>query len=181
MKIDAVLSELGNQSRIVSLITKTEPETRKTNENGEPKPFVTLVRIARRRGMIGISYESCVNRQRNREEQPLDDEGNVEYFHAEGLWNGLGEHDGPLTVRHKIKGTRYICFRPMNEDNDSVVIDEDLWLADGSPVEKRDVEPWLKGGGKSRRQQVDKQVFWRTIALENIVEIKTGEIYSVNP
>lgn len=151
--------------RIVTLTTKTLPELLKKNRiTGEPNPFGKITRICRRNGVIGCSYESCVNRQRAREEHE-------DYFTASELWNGKGQHDSPYTVKHVEKGTRYVCFKPKQKPNGELVINADAWLADGTPINEVDIRDWLKSSQPSKRQELEKPVFWRTIGLENILAV----------
>ena len=177
MTIDQILNRLEGGSKIVSLLTRTEPDTKKKDSEGNPRPFQTLVRISRRRGMIGVSYENAVNRQRLREGQPGDQV--VEEFKAEALWKGQGEHDGHFTVRHKGTGQRYLCFKPQQSPAGDVLIDTDMWIADEEIVTFEAISPWLRDGGSSSRQQVDRPVAWRTVKLENILEIQCGEVFQV--
>lgn len=152
----------------VEIVTNTEPKMRKT---GNPY-YGRVRRIARRNGMLGTSYENDVNNQRHRENQPLDDEGQVEPFVAEALWKGKGQHVGPNLARHTETGEEYLVFFPARRDaQGNPIADEDQWLIDGNPVPKETIEPYLVAGN-SEKQQVTRKIPWRTIGLSNVRQIK---------
>jgi len=158
----------------VQIVTSTEPKMRKTNN-----PFYGRVRrIAARSGMLNANYENAVNRQRCREGQPIDENGNVEHFNANTLWCGKGEHVSPSIVRHTGSGEEYLVFYPTRTtDEGKPIANQDLWLLDNEPVDAETLEQ-IKGflceSGGSKRQETDKQISWRTIKLENVAQVTMG-------
>jgi hypothetical protein len=173
--------------KICSLVTWTRPKLlKKRRGTREPCPYPFGVeKVAERFGMIGISYESCVNNQRGREGRPTNRRGQVYYFRATSFWHGLGEHvaGSPFLVRHRVTGALYLKFMPRNLGNQPAIGTE-RWrdVATG-----RDVDPATLTGYLprpylvSKRQQTRKQVFWVTIALANVLEIRCGQTYRIAP
>lgn len=162
---------------ILSVTTLTEPDmVKKHRETGEPNPFLGRVEhLARRPGILGCCYENCVNNQREREASQ-NGETAVEYFEAESLWGGAGERAGRCLVRHKKSGLLYIALKPHNASDGSMALSESVYREPGTlkVYDINDLKPYLKGGGSSSRQEVDREVFWRTIKLENIVQAAVG-------
>ena len=153
----------------VQVVTTTQPKMRKTNN-----PFYGRVRrIAARSGMLNANYENAVNHQRAREDHPEAGE-----FNANALWNGKGEHVSPSIVRHTVNGEEYLVFYPTRTTEDGKPIaNQDLWLLDGNPVDGETLEQiksFLCESGKSKRQETDKQISWRTIKLENVSQVTMG-------
>jgi hypothetical protein len=159
----------------VSIVTVTEPKMRKTDN----PYFGRVARIARRSGMVNANYENSVNRQRCREEQPTDENGQVEHFNANALWQGKGEYIGPSIVRHTVKGEEYLVFYPTHTDESgNPIASEDQWLLDGEPVENAETLAHIKSfcpvSEGSGRQETDKKIPWRVIKLENVTQVKMG-------
>lgn len=166
------MRNLGPTPKIVTLITRTEK--RLVERNGF-RPFFSVFRIARRNGIIGCSYESSVNRRRDKEGQPTDHGGVILYFNALELWNGKGVYDTPYTARHIDTNQRYICFRPaQNGEGEQVIVDE-IWHDENEQeVPFATIAPYLKKDSKNKRQEVDCPVLWRTIAFEHVEAVKYG-------
>jgi len=141
-----LLNERGGCSP-VGMLTRTEPRVRKTN-NPNPK----VVRITRRNGFVGGSYENIANNKRERE-------GGERDFEAESLpW---GEHAGRFFIAHK--GNLYLKFYPLA----SGCKGEERWeTPDGVEVDLTVIQPFLPKArpGKSGTP-------WRTIGLNSIEEI----------
>jgi hypothetical protein len=131
----------------VGLLTKTQPKVRKT---GNPYPEIS--RVTRRNMFLGASYESCVNNKQERQ-------GGERDFEAESLpW---GEHRGRFLIEHK--GKTYLAAYPVA----SGCHGEDKWITpDGVEVDFSVVEPFLPKSNEPKSG-----VAWRTIALENILEV----------
>lgn len=169
--------ETRKGARIITLVTITVPAMRKSDN-----PYFGLVeRVVRRNGMCGAGYESSVNRRREKEGQPADDEGLVMQFTSLPLpW---GEHDGPHFVKHTPKNATepkyYLKFLP----NRNL---QDQWrhALTKQPYEPADVEAiktFLRVSGGSSRQEIANQVDWRTIALDSIEQITIdGELYVID-
>lgn len=173
--VEMLLSHKG--AEFVGLITATEPKMNKTHrETKAANPFLgrKVVRTAVRHGMLGASYENCVNNRREAEGHAQAGE-----FKAENLWNGAGEHvDGSKTlVRHKTTGKQYVVFYPHREGS----VREDAWTVDGAEVSVESLTPYLPPAPKdSGRQETEKPVMWRTIGLDSIVQVVMGgETYHV--
>ena len=144
-------------------------------DSGRPCPHTKVYRCCRRNGIIGCSYENCVNNQRGREGQPVNRNDVVLYFKALELWNGQGEHDGPYTVRHIKNHRRYLAFKPTQKPNGSVINHDDVWMDEnGNVLNKANLTEFLPIVSESSRQQVDRPVLWRTISLDNIVAVTYG-------
>ena len=134
------INNTGNKgAKIVSIVAKTYPEMNKKNRiTKEPNPYTRGVsRLVHRNLMLGVNYETAVNRQRLGEvesqiaaleadalmdpaekaqriaslRQSLE---SVEMFHAEALWRGYGvKVEGqPYLVTHKTKGGLYFATKP---------------------------------------------------------------------
>lgn len=110
-------------------------------------------------------YESAVNRR-------AAQEGLAPEFRAESLWGGKGRHITKYLVEHVETGKRYLAYTPVKTIHEE-------WLADGIPVNKSEIEHWLVSSSKTTRQPQEKVLPWRVVALENIVEIKQGEVDSL--
>lgn len=118
----------------------------------EPKP--NIIKISEKKGQIGCSYENCVKNKTG-----------DETFVAESLWKGKGAHvpGNRYLVTHKEKGGFYIQFRPSDV---SVSVDIYKDKESGQVIERPDLP---------EKPEVVQQ--WRTIKLENVLQIKCGDIY----
>jgi hypothetical protein len=161
-------------SSFVTLVTATEPKmNRKHRETNAPNPFFgrRVRRMAERHCIIGASYENAVNNQRRREGHPVE-------FKAESLWNGAGEHvEGSRNlVRHKVTGNLYLVFYPHREGS----VMQDTWTVDGTEIDQSELAPYLPPVSGSKRQETEREIPWRTVALENVVRVTVrGETYMV--
>lgn len=162
-------------STFVTLVTATEPKmNQKHRDTKAPNPFLgrRVSRMAQRHCILGASYENVVNHQRAREGHPVE-------FKAESLWNGAGEHlEGSRNlVRHKSTGKLYLVFYPHREDS----VMQDTWTVDGKEVDQAELAPYLPSTSGSKRQETEREVPWRTVALENVVQITIyGETYMIS-
>lgn len=161
-------------STFVTLVTATEPKmNQKHRETKAPNPFLgqRVLRMAERHCILGASYENVVNNQRGREGHPVE-------FKAESLWNGAGEHvEGSRNVvRHKGTGNLYLVFYPHREGS----VMQDTWTVNGIEIQPSELTPYLPPVSGSKRQETDREVLWRTVSLENVVQITIyGETYMV--
>lgn len=189
-----------NRTEPVCIITTTDPDMRKGRKDKEtgkyPNRFVDadgeslVTKLARRTVFIGADYESCVNRQRERESTPLMPDGSIEYFEAEQLWGGKGQRVNKFVVEHVESLKRYICVKP-NAKPDIIngqfypVVDEVeyRWKATDVPLTESEVaelKTWFPEKKPSTRQETDKPVFWQVITLTNVLQIRIGgEDYSL--
>lgn len=164
------LYDLLNQKNAgtpVGVYTITEPKMRKTGN-----PYIgNCVRLAHRNGFIGVEYANVsTNRINKPEYADIYDEmvakGKVDengrYVPGPLPW---GQHDGRYFITHK--GKIYLKYYPQRTL-------EDRWeTKDGLPLDKAEIEPFLYGSA-------DKPVAWRTVALDNIVQINVaGEQYQL--
>lgn len=150
----------SNGPRIVSMTTKTKAALKRNDV------FPAGVeRIVTRHGILGCDYEACVNNQRQRE-------GLVPDFIAEHLWNGAGVRVNRFLVQHRTKGNLYVVFLPIGNGTDVYVN-----LDTNNAVPYEEVEPFLKDRTPNRRQGTEQEVHWRTVEVNNIVEIKCGTTY----
>lgn len=163
---------------MVSIVSTTEPAWRaKHAETGEPNPLRGEVhKISHVNGVINWRYANAVNNQRVREEQPLDDEGNVEHFEAlPRKWGQrISRDDGTITPLVEHKGRHYLELKVERS------LGHEYRKADGSTLTDEEVHPWLRKRSKSTRQGTDKEIILRDYALDSINEIRMdGELYQV--
>ena len=161
----------------VSIVTETEPKMNvKSRLTKEPNPYIGRVkRVAVRGGMIGADYSNAVQNRRVAEDHPGAMDG--QEFRAEALWNGKGEHvnGSKCLARHKGTGALYLVFYPRQDSEGDVVVKESEWLCDGQPIEVSALASYLPPVREgSPRQETERPVAWRTIALENITSITIG-------
>lgn len=161
-------------STFITLVTATEPRMNQKNRDTKaPNPFLgkRVLRMAERHCILGASYENAVNNQRNREDHPVE-------FKAESLWNGAGEHvEGSRNlVRHKTSGKLYLVFYPHREGS----VMQDTWTVNGIEVAQTELSPYLPPVSGSKRQETEREVLWRTVSLDNVVQVTIyGETYLI--
>lgn len=186
--LDKIMAKGNNPTRIVSLITKTFPPLlKKGRESHNPCPWAQVVQMTHRYGIIGCSYASCVNRQRNREfneQNPTPSgraPGSYAPFRVQSLWNGMGEHvpGSPYLVRHRTKETLYLAFLPFNRENCPAIVEEVFHDEKGEPIDRTLLTEYMRLEYLPQNQGVSKAVFWRTIEISHILQVKCGEIYDV--
>lgn len=173
--------EKVKSARIVVIVTFTRPKLlKKSRKTGEACPYAAGVeRRTERKGMIGVSYENCVNNQRGREGTPTDADDVVQYFEAQQLWSGLGRHvsGSKFLVEHTKTGKQYLTFRPQCN-----LADQWIDLATGAMLELTQLQDYLPLPPKdSGRQGTEQAIQWKCIALENVKQIRSGEIFDIIP
>ena len=168
-------------SQTVGLTTRTTPAMRRGGgHHGPPNPFFErgVVKIANRSGILGVSYESCVNRQRVREGSPTESDGTVTSFRAAKLWSGFGEHvrGNRHLVRHKLTGLFYLVLFPRTDRQGRIVSGqtEYRYADNDEPIDESEIRPWLKLSKQSSRQGTKKPVAWRLILITNILQLRAG-------
>jgi hypothetical protein len=182
--LDTIMEKGNNPTRIVSIVTKTFPPLlKKGRESKNPCPWTEgVAKLASRYGIIGCSYRSCVNRQREREGQPVNRRNQLIPFQVQTLWNGYGEHvpGSPYLVRHRNHDKLYLAFLPFNRDG-VPAIGEEVYhnVATGETIAPELLTEYLRVPYTPVHQRVDKAVYWRTIELGHILQIKCGEVYDV--
>jgi hypothetical protein len=162
-----------NTTRICVIVTRTRPKLLKKHRvTKEPCPFAEVERIAERRVVIGADYENCVNRQ-------LDREGAEPEFKAEALWGGAGRHVPGNRflvelVEHTSTKKRYLAFLPLDTDV------KDRWTCEAGDVDVAALDGFLPAES-TPNQGTEKAVFWRTVGVENVVQVRCGEIFDIVP
>lgn len=173
--VQLLLSQRG--ATFATVVTATEPSMTKKNRNtGAANPFLgsRVRRVADRRVMLGASYENAVKNRREREGHD-----NPSEFRAESLWNGAGEAvDGSrIVVRHKTTGKLYLVLYPYRDGH----VAQDLWTVNGATIDAQELAPYLSAPSRSSgRQETENPVAWRTVALENVVQMTlNGETLTI--
>lgn len=142
----------GNKSRIVKLVTFTEPKLSKQGKQVFP---MGLIKISRRTGIIGADYDNVKNKRLTSKGLPPEN--------TAPLWGGKGEHVNKYFVKHTDSGEYYLKFLPGNFSR-CRYIDKKT----GEEVDKATVEKYTpnRSGG----------VAWNVISLDNIISLESGEI-----
>jgi hypothetical protein len=169
-QLEAIVSKPG--AKIVGMTTRTMPKLLKKNrKTGEPCLHKAVYRISERVVILACQYESCVNRQRTREDETPD-------FQAEQLWNGKGRHvpGHPFLVEHTETGKRYVAVMHLS-------VGQDLWCdEDGNAIDPATLVDFLPLPSDNKRQGTEKPVYWRTVELSNVVSVRyAGEHFSETP
>jgi len=154
-----------NGSDIYTLYTRTKPKLlKKDRVTKEPCLFDEVVKVSVVNGFVGVDYESCVNRQRDREDKPVDFEA------KERAW---GTHAGGSLLTHTPKGEtierKYIAFKPQNHLSTHY---EDI---KGNEIPKEQLVNFLPVPSPSR-QKVEKEVVWRTYKVDSIVSLAANNL-----
>ncbi|RDJ35712.1 MAG: hypothetical protein DWQ19_12915 [Crenarchaeota archaeon] len=168
------LKELLERQRgasFVTIIARTKPQF----IGGKSSPMVGVEKVSRVNGVVNWSYQNAVNNQRTREGQPLDEQGEVEFFEPEPRSWGQRLHDevGRLlpTVEHK--GRTYLELKVQKSIEYS-------FYRDDQRIPNEEVLPHLRKNTEGRRQEVDNPVILRDYALDSIKAIRLdGELYVV--
>jgi hypothetical protein len=184
LTLPALLSMLEAKpgAKIVGVITATEPKmTVKSRATKEPNPYLDgkLVHMAHRTIILGADYEGLVNKARAAE-------GVEEPFVAEALWNGKGAKHRMYTVQHVGTGAVYFAYKPqVAEPTHTPKVHADEYQFNGrtlTPAEVADLKAnYLPKPSENKKQAVDKEVFWRTLELCNLVTVQfAGEQYQID-
>lgn len=184
-------------AKMVSFIARTEPDM----VGGKSCPLAGLTKVAHVNGVINWNYTNAVNNQRMREEQPLNENGEVEEFVAEPrkwgrrLHELLAEGRRPTRmlpfVQH-IKGTKWDGERITAEEFAEVPV-ENLYLEykhenslqhryelQGKEVSHEDAERHIRPKSASSRQGTEKEIILRDYKLTNIEQMFIdGETYVI--
>jgi hypothetical protein len=156
---DALVAMLANQvgSNIVTLTTKTDARLRKTGN-----PFGQVWKFSKVNCFIGVGYESCVNRQLDREDKEPD------FVADKPQW---GDYI-PGTCLIEYNGKEYLpvlCKTVVGKiefkDNDGNVLTKDQ-IAEFMP--KRSTET---------RQGTDKPIEWRKYKIDSILGVTMNGTY----
>lgn len=171
--IEKLLGKRG--AEMVTIVSETDVKMNKTvvdDATGSrvPNPFYGACKIARFNGTLNPDYEMSVNRQRGREDLPMD-------FEAEApKWGQrIVREDGTLTpvVVHTPKDSteqkHYIVVHP----NRSF---EREYIKDGSVLDTESVEKVIPEKNEGARQGVEKKIIHRRYSVDSIRQISLGGI-----
>lgn len=158
-------------AKFTTIVAETDPRMRKTGN-----PYVGAKKVSRVNGVVNWVYQNSVNNQRCRENQPLDQSGEVEHFEPEPRkWGTRLKHDtGHVAPLVEHKGKRYLELK----------VERSLgheYRLNGEVVDSEAVAEFLPNRKEGARQKVDNPVILRDYSLENIVQITIdGVTYEVN-
>ena len=157
--IDRLMNLRG--AKFATIVAETDPRMRKTGN-----PFVGATKISRVNGVVNWIYQNSVNNQRVRENQPLDNAGEVEYFEPEPRrWGTRLKHDtGHVAPLVEHKGKHYLELK----------VERSLgheYRLNGQTLDPQDVAEFLPERKESARQRVDNPVILRDYSLDNIKTI----------
>jgi hypothetical protein len=145
--IEAVRSIKG--ATFATLTTCTVPQMNKTGN-----PFKNVTKVSEMNCVVGFDYSKAVNRQRTREELEAD------FLASPRKW---GQRADLKTVVHN--GKTYLSINPQR-------VLSVQYFADGKPVDKADLSPWLKEPAPSQTQGTEKEIVYRDVLAENVKLIK---------
>ena len=149
----------------VSLQYVTTP---KLTKEGKVK-FGEVVKIANIGAMVGYQYANSVNNQRERENEVAD-------FISKPLWNGKGKRLSTALSTHVEKGTFYLTYKKQQTFR-SFHFDTALNFIPASLL-----RPFFPKSDPAKYQGIDKPVYHREIAVDNIRKLKfRGTTYEVVP
>jgi hypothetical protein len=145
-------------------------------------------------GIANFLYEAAVNRQREREEQPLTESGAVEIFNSSPRVWGCRLHLGKtlLPFVHHVKGLVQPSHRDIVKLSNLPHADElylELkcqqtglvkYLQNGKELDIDYVQQFLREKEEGRRQQVDDVVKLRDFKLQSLKTITIdGKVYEI--
>jgi hypothetical protein len=162
-------------AEMVTVVSETVPNMTKTIFDDSlgsriPNPFYGATKTAKFNGTLNPNYEASVNRQRGREDKPMDFEAD-----APKWGERIVREDGTLTpiVVHTPKGETepkyYVILHPGKSF-------EREYSKDGVILSTEDVEKVLPEKSEGNRQQVDKKIIHRRYSIDSIKHISLGGI-----
>lgn len=155
---------------VATIVAETVPAMRKTGN-----PYVGATKISRVNGLLNWIYENAVNRQRCRENTPVDANGEVEHFEAAPRKWGqrIRRDDGTVTPLVEHKGKHYVELK----------VERSLgyeYRHNGQPVDAEAIEEFLPDRKEGARQEVENPVILRDYSIENIRQITIdGIVYEI--
>lgn len=185
VKIDEAIKTLVNSNRStpIGISYIVEPRHKKTGNRfyNAAKKSWEIEKIGEINGFVGVDYSSAVNNQRAREDITTD-------FEAFPLWNGVGVHLNKFLAQHSKTKKQYLKIMPK-----AIEIDENTfgvrakvqyrWKESGTPLTMSEIEELSQfeaTKSTSERQETEKPVFWQTIGLDNIIQMRfAGENYII--
>ena len=101
--VDRLMNLRG--AKFTTIVAETDPRMLKTGN-----PFVGATKISRVNGVVNWIYQNSVNNQRVRENQPLDQQGEIEHFSPEPRkWGQRLKHEtGHVAPLVEHKGKHYL-------------------------------------------------------------------------
>lgn len=164
-----------NGAQMVTIIARTQPALK----GGKKSPLAgkLVEKQSRVNGMVNWSYENAVNNQRQREQSPIDANGEVEEFISH-----------PRKWGQRVHKTAFVHHIPKGTDEKRVYVELKVqkslgyqYFIDGLPVDENEVTPHLTEKSESSRQQVEKEIILRDYRVSSI-EYMTfgGETYAIN-
>ncbi len=175
---------------MVSIVAETEPKL----TGGKKCTFAGVKKISMVNGAINWNYQNAVNKQREKEDQPLNDDGSIENFVPHPRKWGMRLHtiseNGnkrllPLVAHNfelsnEIVSERqlleipveclYLEYRPISS--------EYKYYLNGKEVDKAEVNKYLPPSSPGR-QGVENQIILRDYKLNSIQQIvMKGEVYT---
>lgn len=155
----------------VTIVAETDPRLLKTGN-----PYAGATKVSRVNGLLNWIYENAVNNQRSRENQPLDNNGEVEHFTAlPRKWGSrVKRNDGTVTPLVEHKGKQYLELKVQQS------LGYEYRDANGNVIDPANVEPFLPKRKEGARQEVDNPVILRDYSIENIQQITLdGIVYEI--
>lgn len=200
---DKLLEQRG--ATVISMVTRTSPDL----VGGKKCPLVGMEKVSYVVGMINWDYSNSVNRQRIRENQPIDGSGEVEEFKAMPRAWGRRLHKIMSEERGKEFGNRKRSLLPFVhhtkgvkwslEDGDVTIEElktlpvEELslefkpentveykYFLDGKEVDKELAHQHVRPASASSRQETRKEIILRDYKLTSIEQVTIGgEVFIV--
>lgn len=177
--VDRLKSKRGAFFTTLTTRTKVKMNKKKVLDDGTviPNTLGEVEKIAVVNVGCNEDYEKGVRRRREKENQPVDENGEVELFYAEplpwGHWvcredgkrTPVIEHKEKLYVRTHIRHSVGYEYRDATDAN----VDKDV------------VHQFVPQREEGARQQVDDPIICRTYSLDSIVQITTdgGLVYEI--
>ena len=146
-KLLNALKDIGNKPTPATFIAETVANLK----GGKKCPFNGAVKRVRFNAMLNSTYERKVNKQRSAEGDEPD-------FVPEGNW---GEHETPCLI--ELRGKRYVqVLNPAYYETE--------YFMHGEPVDRTEVEIWLREKAKSR-QGVKNEIKCLRYGLNSIKQV----------
>ena len=174
----------------VTIIARTEVKL----VGGKKCPLNGLTKTSRVNGTINWSYERAVQRQRDREQRPLDENEEVEQFESEPRKWGVRLHEENGSKKRMLPLVGHPWHKStINADELRQMPPEALYLElrvgeslghhytlGERVVTDEEVQPYLPVRNEGARQQVENPVILRDYKLVNILSITmNGEEYVI--
>lgn len=141
--------------------------------DGTPNPYWKahkegrLLKRSEVNGFLNWTYANSVNNQRDREQQPLTPDGDVEHFvPMPRIWG------------HRVKGTPFVRHTIKKTGEKRVYLELKVerslqyrYELDGKPIANELVEPFIAEKKESSRQGTKKRIYCRDYQVKNVLQI----------